>query len=371
MAKGRYASSSRLSITQGDRVVVSGAAGFIGSAVVRALLARGANVVALVEPASDARNLQGLDVERVRVDVRDGDTVAAACASARFIFHLAALYRFWSANPGDFYDVNVGGVLNMLEAARQSGCERVIYTSTVGVLGLQGAAHGQPADETCYADVAHLFGLYKRTKYVAEHEVLRAAAQGAPVSLVLPTFPLGPGDRRPTPTGKLVLDFLDGRIPAFVDTTLNVVHVDDLAAGHLLALERGAVGRSYIIGGENLAMGQFLAALAKCSSLPAPKRQVPRAAALGIGALSQFVEGRLFRREPRVSLEAARMSTTKMMFSDRRAREELGYSSRPASEAIADSARWFVENGYVAPKRAGGIRITGPGPLPMNNSSGR
>ena len=215
--------------------------------------------------------------------MRDRDSLAAACTGARFIFHLAALYRFWSANPRAFYDVNVGGVLNVLEAARQSGCERVIYTSTVGVLGLQGAAHGQPADETCYADLAHLFGLYKRTKYVAEHEVLRAAAQGAPVSLVLPTFPLGPGDRRPTPTGKLVLDFLDGRIPAFVDTTLNVVHVDDLAAGHLLALERGAVGRSYIIGGENLAMGQFLAALARCSSLPAPKRQVPRAAALGVG----------------------------------------------------------------------------------------
>jgi len=361
MAKGRYAFPSRLSITQGDRVVVSGAAGFIGSAVVRALLARGANVVALVEPASDALNLQGLDVERVWVDVRDGGSMAAACTGARFIFHLAALYRFWCANPRDFYDVNVGGVLNMLHAARQSGCERVIYTSTVGVLGLQGAAHGQPADETCYADVAHLFGLYKRTKYVAEHEVLRAAAQGAPVSLVLPTFPLGPGDRRPTPTGKLVLDFLDGRIPAFVDTTLNVVHVDDLAAGHLLALERGAVGRSYIIGGENLAMGQLLAALAKCSSLPAPRRQVPRAAALGIGVLSQLVEGRLLRREPRVALEAARMSTTNMMFSDRRARDELGYCSRPASEAIADSARWFVENGYVAPKRAGRIRIMAPG----------
>ena len=144
----------------------------------------------------------------------------------------------------------------------------MIYTSTVGVLGLDGAAQGKAADETCYADVAHLFGLYKRTKYVAEHEVLRAAAQGAPVSLVLPTFPIGPGDRRPTPTGKLVLDFLNGRIPAFVDTTLNVVHVDDLAAGHLLALERGAIGRSYIVGGENMGMGAFLAGLAAARVCP-------------------------------------------------------------------------------------------------------
>ena len=351
---------SLLTIERGDRIVVTGAAGFIGSAVVRALLARGAEVVALVEPGGNEQNLEGLTVERIAVDVRDAAAVTAACAGARFIFHLAAIYRFWAKRPRDFYDVNVGGVLNVLEAARRSGCERVVYTSTVGVIGLDGAAHGQAADETCYADVAHLFGLYKRTKYVAEHEVLRAAAQGAPVSLVLPTFPLGPGDRRPTPTGKLVTEFLNGRVPAFVDTTLNVVHVDDLATGHLLALERGAVGRSYIIGGENLGMGEFLAALAACTGLPAPTLLVPRAVALGVGALSQLVEGRLLRREPSVALEAARMSTTNMMFDDRRARDELGHSPRPAVEACADSARWFVENGYVTAKRAGRIRFASP-----------
>jgi dihydroflavonol-4-reductase len=338
-------------INQGDRIVVTGAAGFIGSAVVRALIARGADVVSVIEPGGDERNLDGLDVERVTLDVRDGDAVTAACAKARFIFHLAAMYRFWSPRSKDFYDVNVGGVLNVLEAARQAGCERVIYTSTVGVIGLDGAAQGIAADETCYADVSHLFGLYKRTKYVAEHEVLRAAAQGTPVTLVLPTFPLGPRDARPTPTGKLVTEFLNGRVPAFVDTTLNVVHVDDLAAGHLLALERGDIGRSYIIGGENLAMGEMLAALAACTGLPAPKWQVPRAVALSVGGLSQFVEGRILRREPSVALESARMSTTNMMFSDKRARTELGYSPRPASEAIADSARWFAENGYVNAKR--------------------
>ncbi len=337
--------------------MVTGAAGFIGSAVVRALLARGADVVALVEPGGDERNLESLDVKRLPVDVRDAEAVTAACADARFIFHLAALYRFWAKQPKDFYDVNVGGVLNVLEAARRGVCERIIYTSTVGVIGLDGAAHGQAADETCYADVAHLFGLYKRTKYVAEHEVLRAAAEGAPVSLVLPTFPLGPGDRRPTPTGKLVLEFLNGRVPAFVDTTLNVVHVDDLATGHLLALERGAIGRSYIIGGENLGMGAFLAALADCTNLPAPTRQVPRAVALGVGALSQLIEGRLLGREPSVALEAARMSTTNMMFNDQRARVELGHAPRPASEAFVDSARWFVENGYVSTKRAARIRF--------------
>lgn len=349
--------TSSIAVAAGDRIVVTGAAGFIGSAVVRNLLDRQARVVALLEPGADERNLDGLAVERITVDVRDAEAVVKACAGARFIFHLAAMYKFWAPRPQDFYDVNVGGARNVLEAARRGGCERVVYTSTVGVLGLDGAARGEPADETCYADVAHLFGLYKRTKYVAEHEVLRAAAQGAPVSLVLPTFPLGPRDTRPTPTGKLVLDFLNGHIPAFVDTTLNVVHVDDLAAGHVLALERGAVGRSYIVGGENLGMGSFLATLAECTGLPAPKRQVPRAFALGVGTLSQLVEGRILRREPSVALEAARMSTTNMMFSDRRAREELGYSPRPAALAMTDSARWFVDNGYVTPRRAARIRF--------------
>ncbi len=344
-------------IAPGDRVVVTGAAGFIGSAVTRALLERGAHVVALIEPGGEVSNLVGLDVEQMTVDVRHRDDVIDATEGARFIFHLAALYRFWSPRPQDFYDVNVGGVLNVIEAAQRNNCEQVVYTSTVGTIGLDGARRGVAADETNYADVAHLFGLYKRTKYVAEHEALRAAAQGAPVSLVLPTFPIGPGDVRPTPTGKLVTEFLNGRIPAFVDTTLNVVHVDDLALGHLLALERGRIGRSYIVGGENLAMGKFLATLAEVTGLPAPKWQVPRAAALGVGVLSQLVEGRVLKREPSVALESARMSTTNMMFSDRRAREELGYRSRPAELAMVDSARWFVEHGYVSAKRVARIRL--------------
>ncbi len=350
-----------LSINEGDRVVVTGAAGFIGSAVTRALIDRGAHVVAFVEPGGDVSNLEGLGVDEVTVDVRDRDTVISASAGARFIFHLAAMYRFWSPRPRDFYDVNVGGVLNIIEAAQINGCERVVYTSTVGTVGLEGARHGIAADETNYADVAHLFGLYKRTKYVAEHEVLRATAQGAPISLVLPTFPIGPGDVRPTPTGWLVVEFLNGRIPAFVDTTLNVVHVDDLATGHLLALERGRIGRSYIVGGENLGMGTFLATLAKVTGLPAPKWRVPRGAALGVGALSQLVEGRILKREPSVALESARMSTTNMMFSDKRARDELGYVSRPAELAMADSAQWFLDHGYVKEKRAALIKITDVG----------
>jgi ornithine--oxo-acid transaminase len=342
-------------IEPGDRVVVTGASGFIGAAVVRALLARGAHVVAVVEPGADDRNLAGLDVERAVVDIRDRTAVQSACEGARFAFHLAAIYRFWARDPSIFHEVNVGGTLNVLDAVRAAGCERLVYTSTFGVLGLGKTAHGQAADETAYADVAHLFGHYKRTKFAAEHEVLRAAAEGLDVSLALPTFPLGPGDRGPTPTGKVVLDFLNGKMPAFVDTAMNVSHVDDLALGHVAALEHGRQGRSYILGGENLTMREILRALSDCSGLPMPRFEVPRGLVVAAGAASNLVEGKLLRREPHVPFEAARMSTTKMIFNDDRARAEIGHKSRPARLAIEDSARWFADNGFVSPQRRAAI----------------
>src|SRR5215469_3683798 len=309
------------SIQPGDRVVVTGASGFIGSAVARAVQARGAHVVALVEPGADARNLAGIpEAERVVVDIRDAAAVRDAFEGARYAFHLAAVYRFWARDPRIFRDVNVGGTSNVIEAARAAGCERLVYTSTVGVLGLERARLGVPADETSRADVGHLFGDYKRTKYAAEHEVLRAAAEGLDVSLVLPTFPLGPGDTAPTPTGKVVLDFLNGKMPGYVDTALNVTHVDDLALGHLAALGRGPSGRSYILGGENLSMRALLQELAGYSGLPMPRVQVPHPLALAAGVASELIQGRLLRREPRTPLEAARMSGTKMIFNDERAR---------------------------------------------------
>lgn len=344
-------------IEPGDRVVVTGASGFIGSAVVRALASRGAHVVAVVEPGANQANLEGTEVERAIGDVRRAGDMAAVCKGARFVFHLAAVYRFWARQPRIFHEVNVEGTINVIEAVDQAGCERMVYTSTVGVLGLEGTAEGRPADETCWVDVAHLFGHYKRTKYVAEHEVLRAAARGLDVSLVLPTFPLGPRDAGPTPTGKLVVDFLNGKMPAFVDTAMNVVHVDDLATGHLLALEKGARGRSYVVGGENLSMEEILFRLARATGLEAPRRKVPKAMALAAGHLSQLVEGKVLGREPSVPLEAARMSSTQMIFSDARARSELGHRSRSATEALVDSARWFLDNGYVRPGRAGRIQL--------------
>ncbi len=342
-------------IEPGDRVVITGASGFIGSAVARAVRARGAQVVAMVEPGAGDSNLQGIDAVRTVADIRDIAAVRAACQGARFVFHLAAVYRFWARDPQIFYDVNVGGTLNVLDAVRAAGCERLIFTSTVGVLGLGATRQGKPADETSCTDISHLFGHYKRTKFTAEHEVLRAAAQGQDVCIVLPTFPLGPGDQRPTPTGKVVLDFLNGRMPGFVDTAMNVTHVDDLALGHLAALERGASGRSYILGGENLSMQAILRTLAQCTGLSAPRLRIPRALALTAGAASDLIEGRLLRREPHVPLEAARMSATRMIFSDERARTEIGYSSRPARDAIEESARWFASHGYVSAGRLAAI----------------
>jgi dihydroflavonol-4-reductase len=338
-------------IEPGDRVVVTGAAGFIGSAVTRAVQARGAQVVAVVEPGGDDRNLDGAGVESAVLDIRDAAAVRTVCEGARFVFHLAAIYRFWATDPSIFSAVNVGGTLNVLNAVRRAGCERLVYTSTVGVLGLGPTNRGESMDETSYADISHLFGHYKRTKYVAEHEVLRAAAEGLDVRLVLPTFPLGPGDRRPTPTGKLVVDFLNGKMPAFVDTAMNVTHVDDLAVGHVAALERGVSGRSYILGGDNMSMSEILRVLAEHSGLPAPRARVPHGVVLAAAGASTLIEGRLLRKEPRVPLEAARMSGTKMIFSDERARAEIGHTSRPASDAIEESARWFADNGYVSARR--------------------
>jgi len=351
-----------VTLEPGDRVLVTGASGFIGSALTRLLVGRGVHAVVLVEPGADHRNLDDVDVERVTGDVRDRERVGQAVEGCRAVFHVAALYRFWARDPRLFYDINVGGTLNVIDAAARAGTEGIVYTSTVGTLGLEGADRGQPATEACYADVGHLFGSYKRSKYVAEHEVLRAAAQGLPVTIVLPTFPLGPRDRGPTPTGRLILDFLNGRVPGYVDTALNVAHVDDVASGHILALERGEVGRSYILGGENQSLQELLSHIAACTGLPPARLHVPRTVAMGVARLSELVEGGLLRREPAVPLEAARMSTTRMIFDDTRARTELRYTSRPPLAAVEDSARWFIDSGYVRDARRAKISWAGTRP---------
>ena len=346
-----------MTIEQGDPVVVTGAAGFIGSAITRALLERGAAVTAVIEPGADPADpvLKGVE-SVVTADVAERGALDAPLRCARFCVHTAARYAFWPKDPSHYYRTNVEGSREVVRAAWRAGVQRVCYTSTVATIGLQRTADGGSANEDDYAHVEHLFGNYKRSKYVAEHEVLRLAAQGAPVVLTQPTFPVGPLDRRPTPTGKVIVDFLNGQMPGYVDTSFNVVHVDDLAAGHLLALERGRQGASYVLGGENVTMRELLASLAAATSLRAPTLRVPSAVSIAAARVSDAVEAGLLRREPHVPLEGAQMAATQMRFDDSRAREELGYTSRPAADSLRDAARYFVEAGYVREPRAAAIR---------------
>ena len=347
-------------LTRGDRVVVTGAAGFIGSAVTRALLARGADVVALLEPGASTKNLDNLDLERREVDITKLSSLAGVFDGAKYCFHLAAKFGFWPSDASTFYDVNVKGSRHVIAQASEAGVDRIVYTSTVATLGLWRTKSGTPSNEDDVADLSHLYGNYKQTKYVAEHEVLRLAAQGAPVVLVLPTMPHGPYDYRPTPSGKVVLDYLNGAMPGYVDTAMNVAHVDDLALGHLLALEKGLQGRSYICGGENISMAQLLAILSDVTGLPSSQRKFPSFFPLVAGYAPQFFEGSVLHREPRVPLEAAQMAGTRMTFDDTRARTELGYTSRPAALALYESAQWFVDNGYVNDDRVAQLRWNPP-----------
>lgn len=342
-----------------EPVLVTGASGFIGSATVRALLAEGYPVRALVEPGRNDDNLGGLDVERVVGDIRDPVVVDAAVNGIATVFHLAAIYRFWAGNSDLFYDVNVGGTLNVLRAAQRAKCRRVVYTSTVGTIGV--AEGGRLASEDSVVHFEHLFGHYKRSKYLAEHEVLRAGAAGLPVVLVHPTFPVGEGDSAPTPTGRTIVEFLNGRIPAYVDTALNVVHVDDVARGHVLAAQRGALGRSYILGGDNMSLREMLSTLADISGLPAPRIRLTPGMVLPIVRTAEWFQGTVLRQEPTLPSEPVRMATTRMEYDTTRARTELGYSSAPARDALTRAARWYVEHGFV--KESQRRRILGSGKL--------
>jgi dihydroflavonol-4-reductase len=338
-------------------VLVTGATGFIGSAVVRALINDGSQVRALCEPERDDDNLAGLPVERIVGDIRDPATLDRAVAGVSTVFHLAAVYRFWAADPDLFYDVNIGGTLNVVRAVERAGCDRLVYTSTVGTIGV--ADNDRLASEDSLVHFEHLFGHYKRSKYLAEHEVLRAGAAGLPVVLVHPTFPVGERDTTPTPTGRTIVEFLNGRIPGYVDTALNVAHVDDVARGHVLAAQRGALGRSYILGGENMSLQQMLATLADICGLPRPRIRVSPRVVLPIVRSTEWFQSTLMHREPTLPSEPVRMATTRMEYDTSRARNELGYTSLPARTALARAARWFVDNGFVNDKHVEQIRRAG------------
>lgn len=321
-------------------ILVTGANGFIGSAVSRALLEHNYAVAAMVRAGADLSNLASLPVD-IRVgDIRDPASIRAALAGCDAVIHTAADYRLWVRNPEEMYSTNVDGTRNVIEAALQRGVKRIVYTSSVATLGA--AADGTEADEETPATTEQMVGHYKRSKYLAEQVAAHMATRRcAPVVVVNPSTPLGPGDIKPTPTGRIVLDAMRGRIPAFVETGLNIVHVDDVAAGHVAALEQGEIGRRYILGGENLSLRQILSRIATITGRRPPSVKLPHSLAM---AFAQGAEALALvtRREPRATVDGVRMSRRSMYFSSARAARELGYQFRPAQDAIDDAIAWFA-----------------------------
>jgi dihydroflavonol-4-reductase len=326
------------------RALVTGASGFVGAAVARALLAAGWQVRALLRPQSDRRNLASLAIEPLMGERADSAALERALEGCEALFHVAADYRLGARDPQALYRTNVEGTRNIIEAARRSGTRRIVYTSSVATIGLR--ADGRPSNEEDVARLDDMIGHYKRSKFIAENWVREAAHAGAPIVIVNPSTPIGPGDVKPTPTGRLVLDAASGRMPAYVDTGLNIVHVDDVAVGHLLAHQHGRIGERYILGGEDVTLQQILAQIAGVAGRAAPRVRLPYAAVLPIAYVAEALS-RLSGRSGRVTLEGVRMARKRMFFSSARAQRELGYRSRPPLEAFADAIAWFREQGYL------------------------
>jgi dihydroflavonol-4-reductase len=324
--------------------LVTGATGFVGAAVARALLAERHKVRVLARPQSNRRNLAGLEVEITEGSLEDAASLARAVAGCRYLFHVAADYRLWVPDPAAMFRANVDGTRVLMLAALAAGVERVVYTSSVATLGL---IAGGIADEATPSGLGDMIGPYKQSKFAAEAAVKELIAErGLPAVVVNPSTPIGPGDVKPTPTGRLIVEAAKGRMPGYVDTGLNIVHVDDVAFGHLLAAEHGAIGERYILGGENLTLAEILAEVAAAVGRRPPMLKIPYAAILPIAVGAELV-ARVTGREPFVTLDGARMSRKKMYFSSARAMRELGYAPRPARQAIADAVAWFSAHGYL------------------------
>ena len=326
------------------KALVTGATGFVGAAVARALLREQWQVRVLARRGSDRRNLRGLDVEVSEGDLTDVDSLQRAAQGCDGLFHVAADYRLGARDPAGLYRANVEGTRNVLSAAHRSGVQRIVYTSSVATIGIP--ADGTPGDEQSANSLENMIGHYKRSKYLAEEVAREAAQSGISVVIVSPSTPVGPGDVKPTPTGQLVLDAAAGRMPAYVDTGLNIVHVDDVAAGHLLAYERGRRGERYILGGQDMSLREILEVIARLEGRSAPRVRLPYGVVLPIAYLAEGF-ARLTGRSGRITLEGVRMSRKKMFFSSAKAVRELGYRWRPPVQAFEDAIGWFRDNGLL------------------------
>jgi dihydroflavonol-4-reductase len=327
--------------------LVTGATGFVGSAVARALAARGHALRLLVRRTSDRSNLHGLDAETIEGDLADPGSLAAAVQGCRYVFHVAADYRVWVPDPERMLAANVAGTAALMESALEAGVERIVYCSSVAALGLR--TDGTPADETTPVSEDAVVGIYKKSKYRAEQVVLdMARRRGLPAVIVNPSAPVGPRDIKPTPTGRMIADAAAGRMPAYVNTGLNVVHVEDVALGHVLALERGVVGERYILGGENLPMADILALVDEAAGRRQWRARLP-VGGLWPVALGAEAWARVTGAEPRVTRDHLRMARKRMFFSSAKAASDLGYRPRPARAAIADAIAWFRAAGMVPP----------------------
>jgi len=325
---------------------VTGATGFLGSHVARQLLARGADLRLLVRATSRTDNIDDLPAERVVGDLRDSASLQKGMVGCECVFHVAADYRLWARNGHELYDSNVEGTRNVLQAARDAGVPRVIYTSSVATMGF--GNNGRLTDESTPVTIANMIGDYKRSKFMAERLVIEAGQAGQNVVMVNPTTPIGERDIKPTPTGRIVVDFLRRKFPAYVDTGLNLVDVVDCAHGHLLAMEKAIPGERYILGSENLTLKQILDKLAAITGLPSPKVKLPYAMAYATGVVDTLVTGTIRKREPRVTLDSVRMGRKKMFVSSAKAQRQLGWNPRPVDDALRRAVEWFQANGYAA-----------------------
>ena len=328
--------------------LVTGAAGFLGSHVTRQLVARGDEVRVLLRASSTNRAIADLSLEYVTGDLRDPASLDRAMKGIKRVFHVAADYRLWARRKQDIYDSNVGGTKNLLAAAKRAGVEQLIYTSTVATIAVD---RPQLPNEFTDAKLEEMVGHYKRSKWMAEREVLNAAKSGLPVIVAMPTTPIGPWDWKPTPTGKIVLDFLNGKMPGYVKTGLNFVGVEECAAGHLLISEKGKIGERYLLGGENLTLKGMLDILAKITGLRAPMLKIPHGLALGV-AYANTVFSRLVGREPGIPIEGVKIARHMMFVDSSRAQRELGFKAGPVSAALERAVRWYEANGYIVKSRA-------------------